>query len=56
MCILETLYSTKYNTMQTISILTKEDLLNFKNELFQEPEDLLDGSEVSKLNGYNHVK
>jgi len=35
-------------TIYTISILTKEDLLNFKKELFQELKDLLGGSQVSK--------
>lgn len=35
--------------MQIISILTKEDLLDFKKELFKELKDLLAGAEVSKL-------
>ena len=35
--------------MQTISILTKEDLLDFKKELFKELKDLLNRAEVSNL-------
>lgn len=40
--------TTKYSKMQTISILTKQDLLDFKNELFKEILELLNGAKMNQ--------